>query len=59
MEKLRSGGEIADLDVVVGTLLGSVYARARMFRPLAFIAMREQEHNPAGCCHFDSAETMN
>ncbi|KAG0506404.1 MAG: hypothetical protein Udaeo_02120 [Candidatus Udaeobacter sp.] len=53
MKILRSGGEIADLDVVVGTLLEEAfYARARMFRPLAFVAMREQEHNPAGLLPF-------
>ena len=43
MKILRCGGEIADLDVVIGTLLEEAfYARARMFRPLAFVAMREQ-----------------
>src|SRR5262249_41086219 len=43
MKILRGSGEIADLDVVLGTLLEEALdASTRMFRALAFVAVREQ-----------------
>src|SRR5262249_978703 len=49
MKILCSGRKIADLDVVLGTLLEEALdARTGMLRPLAFVAMREQQHDPAG-----------
>ena len=42
MKILYCGGEIADLDVVIGTLLEeALNASTRMFRALAFIPVRE------------------
>src|SRR5262249_771622 len=49
MKVLSGSGEIADLNIILwGRLQKAVEARAGVFRALAFIAMREQEHNSAG-----------
>src|SRR4051812_2155489 len=49
MEILSGGGEIADLNVVLGALLEeTLEAPAGVFRPLAFVSMRKQEHDAAG-----------
>ena len=48
MKILRGGGEIADLNVVLGACLQeALEPRAGMFRALAFVAVREQQHNAA------------
>ena len=48
MKILRRGREIADLDVVLGaSLKEALEPRAGMFRALAFVAVRQQQHDPA------------
>src|SRR5439155_4035605 len=48
MKILGSGSRIADLDIILcARLQKALQPRARMLRALAFVAMREQKHNPA------------
>ena len=45
VEILRGGGRLADLDIVArGELQIAFDTRAGMFRALAFIAVRQQQH---------------
>ena len=49
MKILRGSREITDLNVILGARLQKAFQpSARVFRPLAFVAVREQQHNPAG-----------
>ncbi len=48
MEILRRGGQIADLDIVIGAGLEKAFEPcAGMFRPLSFLSVREQQHYAA------------
>ena len=48
MEVLRRRCQIADLDIVLGAgLEKTLEPRAGMFRPLPFVAVRQQKHDPA------------
>src|SRR5438552_9377112 len=48
MKVLRRSGEITDLDVIFGTSLQeTLKATAGMFRALAFIAVRQEQNDPA------------
>ena len=60
VEILRGVGGLADLDIVFASELHEALdARAGMFRPLAFVAMRKKQHQAGGQIPFIFAALMN
>ena len=56
VEVIRRAGDVADLDIVVRAQLEEAFeTRGAVFRPLAFITVRQKHHEPVGAQPLDLA----